>query len=83
MKGKPAMRSDTKRRPLNIRVRGDLIDEAKAQGANLSRAFEEFLEQRLIAERQARWLRDNARAIEILNEDIAANGLWSDGLRMF
>lgn len=77
------MNTHVKRRPLNVRVRGDLIDEAKAQGANLSRAFEDFLEQRLIAERQARWLRENARAIEILNEDIEANGLWSDGHRLF
>lgn len=77
------MRANTKRRPLNIRVRGDLIDEAKAHGSNLSREFEAFLEQRLATERQERWLRENARAIELLNKDVEENGLWSDGLRLF
>jgi antitoxin CcdA len=77
------MSGNVKRRALNIRVRGDLIDEAKAHGSNLSREFETFLQQRLKAEREARWLRENARAIEILNADIDANGLWSDGLRLF
>jgi antitoxin CcdA len=71
------------RRAVNLSLDGDLLDEAKSYGFNLSRTLEGKLAEALRDERQRRWRQENAAAIKASNEELERNGLWSDGLRLF
>jgi antitoxin CcdA len=66
-----------KKKPVNLSIDETLLNEAKAQGLNLSAV----LERALAGERAARWLRDNREAIEAYNRDVEERGVWSDGWR--
>jgi antitoxin CcdA len=68
------------KRALNISIRADLVDEARASGLNLSRFVEEKLEEALRAERGRRWREENREAIEFHNRRIERDGMWSKGL---
>jgi antitoxin CcdA len=71
------------RKPVNLSVDAALLAEARAHDLNLSSILEESLHARLRAARAEAWRRDNAAAIREANRELAANGLWSDGLRLF
>jgi len=71
------------KRATNVSVNGDLLDQARKCGVNLSQALEEALKTRLAEERRRKWLEDNREAIEEYNRHFEKYGLWSDGIRMF
>lgn len=75
--------SAARKRPVNVSIRADLADEAKAFGTNMSAALERALEAEHREKRRQRWREENAEAIKQANEELAQNGLWSDGLRQF
>jgi antitoxin CcdA len=68
------------RRALNLRVRADLIDEAKAAGLNLSQLTEAALEQALREIRGRRWQEENAEAIAYHRARVEREGMWHEGL---
>ncbi len=71
------------KRAANLTIDAGLLEEAKALGVNLSRAFEESLRERVAQARRARWLEENAEAIAEHNERVAKRGVFSDRLRRF
>lgn len=76
-------RKATAKRAVNVSVRADLVDEAKALGTNISAVLEKALEEEHRRHRAERWREDNAAAIDEANAELTRNGLWSDGLRLF
>lgn len=71
------------RRATNLSINADLLRVARHLKLNLSRELETRLEQVIAEARRARWLADNAEAIEAYNAHIEKSGVWSDGLRRF
>jgi antitoxin CcdA len=77
-----AMSSPAKK-PTNLSIRSDLLEQARALDINLSSEFEKHLAEVIRQRRAEQWLRDNREAIEAYNRHIERDGLWSDGLRTF
>jgi len=71
------------KKPTNLSIRGDLLEQARALDINLSAEFEKHLVEVIRQRRGEQWLRDNREAIEAYNRHIERDGLWSDGLRTF
>jgi antitoxin CcdA len=71
------MASRTRKKAVNLSVDASLLEAARAQGINLSAVLEQVLAQ----EAAQRWLTENREAIEAYNEEVRANGVWSDGWR--
>jgi antitoxin CcdA len=71
------------KRATNLSADRELLDEARSLGINLSQTFEDALRAKVKAERERRWLEENADAIESYNEYIGKHGIWSDGERSF
>ena len=71
------------KRPTNLSVNADLLRQARELNINLSRALEEQLIERILTERQRRWLDENKDAIEDYNRRAELEGGFSDNLRQF
>ena len=71
------------RRAVNLSVSRKLIDEARAQGLNLSRVLEEALEARLREQRALQWQEENREAIAYHRERIEREGMWNQDLVSF
>ncbi len=71
------METRVKKRAVNLSIDASLLETARSQGINLSAV----LEKALAKEAAQRWLDENRTAIEAYNEDVRANGVWSDGWR--
>lgn len=69
--------ASSRKKAVNLSIDGELLSGARAQGLNLSA----ILEQALSREQARLWLAENGSAIEVYNEDIRQNGIWSDGIR--
>ncbi len=72
----------TKRRT-NVTVDGDVLDEAREAGLNLSQTLERALTVTLRRNRQIAWQVENRKAIESINDHIERHGLFGDGHRRF
>jgi antitoxin CcdA len=71
------------RKPVNLTMDCDLLAEAKQEKIQLSAVAEKAVRAELASIRTERWKRENADAIREANDELAQNGLWSDGLRLF
>jgi antitoxin CcdA len=71
------------KKAVNLNVDEALLANARSEGINLSAALEEKLRSDVARIEIERWKRENAEAIRESNEELARNGLWSDGLRLF
>jgi antitoxin CcdA len=71
------------KRPTNLSVNADLLRQARELNINLSQALEERLIERILTERQRRWLDENKDAIEDYNRRAELEGVFSDDLRQF
>jgi antitoxin CcdA len=71
------------KKPTNVSVNADLLRQARELDINLSQALEERLIERILTERQRRWLDENKVAIEDYNRRVELEGVFSDGLRRF
>jgi antitoxin CcdA len=71
------------KRPANLSVNSDLLNQAKQQGINLSAAFEQMLVEQLKAKQRQAWISENQSAIAAYNQNVEQNGVFSDHLRSF
>lgn len=71
------------RKPTNVSLDPDLVDEAKRLGVNISRACEQGLAALIAAEKARRWREENAEAIADSNRHVDANGLPLAEFRRF
>ena len=69
------------KKPTNVTIRSDLLDEARALKINLSQEFERHLGEVVRKHRAEQWLKDNREAIEAYNRHIERHGLWNDEYR--
>ena len=69
------------RRPTNISLPSDMVDEAKRLGINVSQACETGLQEQVRKALGEEWKRENRQAIESWNKWIAENGMPYDECR--
>ena len=67
----------------NVSLDADLLKEARSNGLKLSPLLESAIRARLKDLAAARWLEENKDAIRSYNEEVAASGVFSEGLRDF
>lgn len=65
----------TKRRPANLTIREDVINEARELGLNTSRAAEAGIVAAIREARAQEWLEQNKTAIDIHNKRMAREGV--------
>jgi antitoxin CcdA len=71
------------KKPTNLSINSDLLQQAKEHHINLSQALELRLAEILREEKRRKWQEENREAIEEYNRRIEARGVFSDGLRQF
>jgi antitoxin CcdA len=76
-------RSPSPKRPANVSVRADLLEQARRHDINLSRTLEDRLVEVLREKERDAWLARNRAAIEAYNKRVERDGVFSDGLRTF
>jgi antitoxin CcdA len=70
--------SRAKKKAVNLSIDGKLLEEAKAEGLNLSGILEASLNRELREVRKAKWQAENRDATESMNDYVRKHGLWSD-----
>jgi antitoxin CcdA len=68
--------SSTGKRPTNVNVRRDLIDDARAAGVNLSALLERALIEELAHRKRLRWRSDHLQAVLAYNDHLLRNGAY-------
>ena len=71
------------KKPTNLSINSDLLQQAKEHRINLSQALELRLAEILRDEKRKNWLKENRAAIEDYNQRIETHGVFSDGQRQF
>jgi len=71
------------KKAVNVSVRTELLDAARAEDINLSATLEAALADQLRIRRRNRWRSENAGAIEAYNRDVDENGSFGDHPRSF
>lgn len=71
------------KRPTNLSINADLLAKARDLNINLSATLEHALAEVLRQRQREQWLAENRAAIEAYNQQIEANGTFSDGRRSF
>ena len=71
------------KKPTNLSINSDLLQQAKEHHINLSQALELRLIEILRDEKRRNWLEENREAMEEYNQRIETHGVFSDGLRQF
>lgn len=65
----------SKRRPVNLTIREDILKDARDLNLNASKAAEQGIAQAIKEAREYAWLNENKEAIEAHNNRIAKNGV--------
>lgn len=76
-----ARSSGALKKPTNVSIRSDLLEEARALNINLSQEFETHLAEVVRKHRAEQWLKDNREAIDAYNRYVEEHGIWSDEFR--
>ena len=71
------------RRPTNVSLASDLIEEAKQLDINISQACEKGLAAEVKKAREDKWIETNWEAIQFWNRYVEENGLPLAKYRMF
>ena len=71
------------RRATNVSLDQSLVEASRELDINLSRACEQGLAREIKATREARWLEENAEAIESSNRYVEKHGLPLAKYRLF
>lgn len=74
---------NAQKKPTNLSINSDLLQQAKENHINLSQTLELRLTEILRDQKRQEWQRENQEAIEEYNRRIEARGVFSDGLRQF
>ncbi len=75
--------SQDRKRQTNRSVNSDLLRRTREMDINLSHTLERALAAEVRQRLEQTWLEENRPAIAAYNEHVAANGVFSDGLRTF
>jgi antitoxin CcdA len=80
---RPGPFADTPKRPVNLSLSSDLVQQGKDLGINISQVAEEALGYAVSARQAELWLWENEKAFVSYNKRVEAQGVFSDGLRTF
>jgi len=72
---------DAPKKPANLSVNSDLLKKARSLRINLSATLEQALALQVKTTAREAWLKENKKAIEVLNDLAEKNGLFSDAYR--
>ena len=75
--------SRRQKKAVNLSINRDLLDRARDGDLNLSSILEVALQRELQQRERERWLTENRAAMEMYNEQVEKEGVFSDGLRAF
>jgi antitoxin CcdA len=78
-----AFNSTAAKKPANLSINADLLQQAKQLNINLSQTLELQLIALVRQAKQSQWLAENREALDEYNRRIESNGPFSDGLRRF
>ena len=67
----------------NLSINADLLRQAKELNINISQAVEQHLAALVREARRQQWLVENNGAINVYNQRIESQGVFSDSLRLF
>lgn len=76
-------RIEGRRRPTNVSLNTELVEEARRLGVNLSHACERGLSEQVAETRAAKWLRENDAALKSSNAYVEKHGLPLARHRLF
>lgn len=76
-------RHSAKKRAVNLSLDNALVEDARAQGINLSKFLEAHLRKDLQKRREQLWREENREAIRQYNEIVAERGSFGDRFRRF
>ena len=79
----PKRGGNVRRKPVNLSLRQDLTDQAKALGLNVSQIAETALADEVKRNLEEQWRRENADAIKEYNERVDRRGTYIEDLRRF
>jgi len=71
------------KKPTNLSLNSDLLQQARALNINLSAAVEQALAELVRQKQQELWLTNNREAIDAYNQQVQEHGTFSDKLRSF
>ena len=71
------------KKPANLSINSDLLNEAKSLKINLSATLEAALLNEVKAARRDLWLAENKEAIDACNKLAESHGLFADKHRVF
>lgn len=71
------------KKPANLSINSDLLQQAKEHHINLSQALELRLAELLREEKRREWQDENKEAVEEYNRRVETQGVFSGGLRKF
>ncbi|HYD70589.1 type II toxin-antitoxin system CcdA family antitoxin [Azospirillum sp.] len=71
------------KRPTNVSLNSDLLEQARTLGINISKACERGIAQQVAEERGRRWLEENRAALESSNAYVEKHGLPLARYRQF
>ena len=71
------------KKPANLSINSDLLQQAKEHHINLSQTLELRLTEMIRDEKRRNWMEENREAMEEYNRRIETHGVFSDGLRQF
>lgn len=71
------------RKPANLSIDSDLLEEAKAMEVNLSRAAEAGLKAAVTEAKTQIWKKNNASSLKSSNDYVSKHGLPLDKYRQF
>ena len=71
------------KKPTNLSINADLLQQAKRLNINLSQTLEQHLAEVVRQAQRSQWLEENRGALEEYNRRIETGGTFSDGLRRF
>ena len=67
--------STQSRRPTNLSINSQLLDEAKSLGINVSRSAESGIQAAVLETKREMWLAENKEAIDSSNDFVETHGL--------
>ena len=71
------------KKPTNLTVNSDLLNQAKHMKINISLTLENALVETLKNKKKDEWITENKEAIDVYNEKVSSYGLFSDEMRSF
>jgi len=74
---------DAPKKPTNLTINSDLLNQAKSLNINISSVLESALADKVRQKMQSEWLQENQDSISLYNTHISNFGVFSDDFRTF